>query len=419
MAKIEIKYPVDYRMGGDTVDDFATKIVDELAKNIIPEMNNLREHKAGTLEPAAGQIKFEDGKIYARNNDNTEWIYFGDVKERMGIDDYINDKSKSMIRRWVDGEESPDDELDEESPTGKTQSARSWALNARSDAASAASSKAAARASQEAAAASETAAIAAQRDARSSAQAAATSAINLSAAETNAIAYGKSAMASAQAAAVSQDNAYNWAMSTTTPDGKFDADSATGKTQSSRTWALYSRDRALAAQADAAAAARSEAAAKASEDASAASEAAAKASEEIALQKAQATADSEAHTAEMTNRSAMLFLNTKAADERAAASAAAASASAVEAAESRRAAAEAAADAHVDASLVNSLLDDAVRTVRSMESGAWDISMATTEELIAGMDCFVADDGTRYYPDSVYIGPDEPTDGSTIWFRTE
>ena len=37
-------------------------------------------------------------------------------------------------RAWAISEESPDDEVDTESPTGKTQSSRTWALNAKSKA---------------------------------------------------------------------------------------------------------------------------------------------------------------------------------------------------------------------------------------------------------------------------------------------
>ena len=40
-----------------------------------------------------------------------------------------------------------------------------------------------------------------------------------------------------------------WAVSTTSPDNAADSSSSTGKTQSSRTWALYSKDRAAAAKA--------------------------------------------------------------------------------------------------------------------------------------------------------------------------
>ena len=40
-----------------------------------------------------------------------------------------------------------------------------------------------------------------------------------------------------------------WAISTTSPDNAADSSSSTGKTQSSRTWALYSKDRAAAAKA--------------------------------------------------------------------------------------------------------------------------------------------------------------------------
>lgn len=49
-------------------------------------------------------------------------------------------------------------------------------------------------------------------------------------------------------AIAARDMANAWAQSTSSPDGAADTASSTGKTQSSKTWALYSKDRATAAQ---------------------------------------------------------------------------------------------------------------------------------------------------------------------------
>ena len=51
----------------------------------------------------------------------------------------------------------------------------------------------------------------------------------------------------ATAASTSETNAKAWAVSTSSPDGAADTSSTTGKTQSSRTWALYSESEAKAA----------------------------------------------------------------------------------------------------------------------------------------------------------------------------
>ena len=69
--------------------------------------------------------------------------------------------------------------------------------------------------------------------AQSSQTAAATSETNAKTSETNAKA--------------SETLAEAWAVSTSSPDGAADTDSTTGKTQSSRTWALYAKDLATAA----------------------------------------------------------------------------------------------------------------------------------------------------------------------------
>lgn len=69
-----------------------------------------------------------------------------------------------------------------------------------------------------------------------------------------------------------RDAAKAWAESGSSPDGATDSDSSTGKTQSSKSWALYSKDRATASASSASASASSASAAKSSQTAAATSE---------------------------------------------------------------------------------------------------------------------------------------------------
>lgn len=75
-----------------------------------------------------------------------------------------------------------------------------------------------------------------------------------------------------------RDAAKAWAESGSSPDGATDSDSSTGKTQSSKSWALYSKDRATAAASSASASASSASAAKTSQSDAASSASAASSS---------------------------------------------------------------------------------------------------------------------------------------------
>lgn len=89
MAKIEEQFPLDYRNGGDTIDDFAQKYMKQI-NAIIQFLNNLREHNSNgpiQIEPQPYQLKAEDGKLYIRNDGNDKWLYLFDVKYRMGFSD--------------------------------------------------------------------------------------------------------------------------------------------------------------------------------------------------------------------------------------------------------------------------------------------------------------------------------------------
>ena len=89
MAQLEEQNPLDYRQGGDTVDDFAQKYMKEITR-IYQFLNNIREHNSsGTyqVEPQPYQFKAENGKLYIRNEQNTQWLYLFDVAYRMGQSD--------------------------------------------------------------------------------------------------------------------------------------------------------------------------------------------------------------------------------------------------------------------------------------------------------------------------------------------
>ena len=130
---------------------------------------------------------------------------------------------------------------------------------------------------------------------------AATSATNAKASETNAKSSETNSKASEVSAKTYETNASNsanlakaWAESNESPDSMNDTDSTTGKTRSSKSWALYSRDRAISAYS-------SESNAKASETASKTSETNAKTSETNAAKSASnaKTSESAARTSEI------------------------------------------------------------------------------------------------------------------------
>ena len=94
-------------------------------------------------------------------------------------------------------------------------------------------------------------------------------------------------------AAASASQAKAWAESGSSPDGATDSDSSTGKTQSSKSWALYSKDRAIASASSASASASSASAAKSSQTAAANSASAASSSASAASTSATNAKDSQ------------------------------------------------------------------------------------------------------------------------------
>ena len=93
-------------------------------------------------------------------------------------------------------------------------------------------------------------------------------------------------------AIAARDMAKAWAQSTSSPDGAADTASPTGKTQSARSWAMYSKDRATAAATSASASANSASEAKTSEGNAASSKTAAATSANNAADSAKAAATS-------------------------------------------------------------------------------------------------------------------------------
>lgn len=87
MADYQEKYPLDYRIGGDTVDDFAQKYMKEIPR-IYQFLNNVRglnSEGSEQVEPTKYQLKAEDDKLYIRNKENTAWVYLGKVAECLGF----------------------------------------------------------------------------------------------------------------------------------------------------------------------------------------------------------------------------------------------------------------------------------------------------------------------------------------------
>lgn len=86
MATYQDTNELEYRPNGDTIDDFARKYMASM-RRIYQFLNNIRGlNSLGTeyVEPEAYQMKAENGKLYIRNEDNSEWVFLGDVAYRFG-----------------------------------------------------------------------------------------------------------------------------------------------------------------------------------------------------------------------------------------------------------------------------------------------------------------------------------------------
>lgn len=112
MAKLVEKNVLDYRIGGDTLNDFALKYMAEIQR-IYQFLNNLRTHdSAGTeqVEPEPYQFKVEDDKLYIRNKANDAWLYLLDVAKNGGMrsDSFGKQSAGSIADRPMTGNATGD-----------------------------------------------------------------------------------------------------------------------------------------------------------------------------------------------------------------------------------------------------------------------------------------------------------------------
>ena len=93
MAKYENPAELDYRNGGDTVDDFAQKYM-RTVDYIIKALNDLRTPTGNTagVEPEPYMWRIADNKLYIRNADNTDYVLLGDISPNFGFRQSVNDR---------------------------------------------------------------------------------------------------------------------------------------------------------------------------------------------------------------------------------------------------------------------------------------------------------------------------------------
>ena len=172
-----------------------------------------------------------------------------------------------------------------------------------------------------------------------SASAAKTSETNAASSKSAAATSATNAANSATSATTQANTAKAWATATTSPDNAADTASTTGKTQSAKSWAFYSKDRATASASSATAAAGSASAAKTSETNAASSKSAAATSATNAANSAKAAANSATAAATSASAAAGSASAAKTSEDNAASSKTAAETSANSAAASANAAA--------------------------------------------------------------------------------
>lgn len=112
MAKFTEKNVIDFRFGGDHVDDFALKYMSEIPR-IYQFLNNIRTHDSnGTeqVEPEPYQFRVEDDKLYIRNKSNDAWLYLFDVAKNGGMrsDTFGKQSAGSIANRPTTGNASGD-----------------------------------------------------------------------------------------------------------------------------------------------------------------------------------------------------------------------------------------------------------------------------------------------------------------------
>lgn len=112
MAKFTEKNVLDFRFGGDDLNDFGRKYMAEIVR-IYQFLNNIRTHDSnGTeqIEPEPYQFKVEDDKLYIRNKANDAWLYLFDVAKNGGMrsDSFGKQSAGSIANRPATGNASGD-----------------------------------------------------------------------------------------------------------------------------------------------------------------------------------------------------------------------------------------------------------------------------------------------------------------------
>ena len=87
MSKLQEKFPFDFSPQGGTIHDLGDSYTKE-TKRIYDLLNDIRENNEGTTEPQPKQLMIsENGKIYIRSLTNMEWVYIGELKENLGLNE--------------------------------------------------------------------------------------------------------------------------------------------------------------------------------------------------------------------------------------------------------------------------------------------------------------------------------------------
>lgn len=85
MTKLKEKFPFNFAPRRGTIHELGQCYVDEIAY-IYTLLNMLRTNSVGDIDPEPFQIKIdENGKMYARSSDNTEWLLLGSIAKYFGL----------------------------------------------------------------------------------------------------------------------------------------------------------------------------------------------------------------------------------------------------------------------------------------------------------------------------------------------
>lgn len=87
MSKLQEKFPFNFVPNGGTIHELGECYVNEIP-NIYKQLNDIRENNEGTTEPQPKQLMIsENGKIYIRALNNMGWVYIGELKENLGLNE--------------------------------------------------------------------------------------------------------------------------------------------------------------------------------------------------------------------------------------------------------------------------------------------------------------------------------------------